>query len=88
MISCESAFQGERMEVTCECGAVGHVLPPDISYRAAEARERLTAWRGGRIGAGRIAIEDERRGPTACPACQHRACVYMLVDVNSHPFAG
>jgi len=73
------------MEVTCVCGAVGRMLPPDAPYRAAKAREPLTAWRGGRIGVGRIAVEDERRGPAACPGCQHRACVYMLVNADGHP---
>jgi hypothetical protein len=35
-------------------------------------------WRGGRIGIDKLALEDARTGVTACPACQHRACVVML----------
>jgi hypothetical protein len=37
-------------------------------------------WRGGRIGLEKLALEDARAGVTACPACQHRSCVFMLVQ--------
>jgi hypothetical protein len=35
-------------------------------------------WRGGRVGVGRVVIEDARSGVSACPACQHRASVSMI----------
>jgi hypothetical protein len=62
---------------TCACGAVGRILPengPD------HGRVPRMEWRGGRIGLDRVAVEDARAGVTACPACQHRSCVFMLVQ--------
>jgi hypothetical protein len=72
------------METKCPCGAVGLVLPPDFTYPR-DARKPLMRWRGGRIGVDKVAVEDERRGVSACPACQHRACVFMLDPSREQP---
>jgi hypothetical protein len=58
----------------CSCGAIREVAPPD--ERRGDAA--IIAWRGGNIGEGRVALERWARGATTCPACQHRACVYVV----------
>lgn len=68
------------IEARCECGAVGKVLPPDFGYGPRTAERPEMIWRGGRVGAGRVVIEDARSGVSACPACQHRASVSMLAQ--------
>lgn len=65
-------------EARCACGAVGRVLGPDFGYGLREDRHPEMVWRGGRVGAGRLVVEDARAGVTTCPACQHRASVFML----------
>jgi hypothetical protein len=60
---------------TCDCGAVGQLLP-DPGHELSRRME----WRGGRIGLDKVALEDARAGVTTCPACQHRSCVFMLVQ--------
>lgn len=67
------------MEAKCACGAVGRVLPPDFAYGNRDARP-LMQWHGGRVGLGRVAVEDARSGVTACPSCQHRASVFMVTQ--------
>jgi len=67
------------MEVaSCACGAVGRLLSPD--HGSGHGRALRMEWRGGRIGLEKLALEDARAGVTACPACQHRSCVFMLVQ--------
>ncbi len=63
---------------TCACGAVGKLVSPSFDYGSADGRLRLMEWRGGRIGFDKLALENARAGVTACPACQHRGCVFML----------
>lgn len=65
------------MRVDCPCGAVGHVLPPDVGYEPRDLRTRLMEWRGGSIGTRRVAVEVLPIGATVCPVCQHRACAYV-----------
>ncbi len=62
----------------CACGAIGRVLPPDFSYGRRDSLLPLMQWCGGRVGRGRLAIEDARSGTTACPVCTHRASVVVL----------
>ena len=66
------------IEATCACGAVGRVLPPDFAYGPRSAERPEMIWRGGRVGVGRMVIEDARSAISACPACQHRASVTMI----------
>jgi hypothetical protein len=64
------------METTCPCGAAGRQILPGFAYQS-KCRTPMMAWLGGRIGEGRMAVEDGRIGVRVCPACQERACVYM-----------
>ena len=58
---------------------MGRILQPDFEYGARDGAP-LMEWTGGHVGAGRVALEDARTGVTACPACQHRKCVFVLLD--------
>ena len=64
---------------TCACGAVGKLVVAESSGTSADRPSRQLEWRGGRVGIDRLALEKARDGVTACPACQHRAAVFMLV---------
>jgi len=72
----------ESMEACCACGAMGRLRPLDPANRQGDARIPLMEWRGGKIDVGRLALENARPGVAACPACQHRACVFMLAEVD------
>jgi hypothetical protein len=67
----------------CACGAVGRLAPVEFNTHSSPSRGPLLEWRGGRIGFGRIAVEDARTGASTCPACQHRACVFMLARTDA-----
>jgi hypothetical protein len=64
---------------TCACGAVSRFIPVEFDQRTARSRGPFLEWRGGRIGIDKLAVEGARHGVNVCPACQHRACVFMLV---------
>ena len=64
---------------TCACGAVGKFVVREHDDARRERRRQMLEWRGGRVGSDRLALEDARNGVTTCPACQHRAAVFMLV---------
>ncbi len=66
------------IRATCACGAIGQLLSPD--HHSGDGLSVRMEWRGGRIGFDKLALEDARAGVTACPACQHRKCVFMLVQ--------
>ena len=72
----------DAMERRCMCGAVGRALPPDLGRDATDIRESLLEWIGGNIGPGRTAFEEPSPGVVRCPACQHRACVYIVARVS------
>ncbi len=61
-------------DMVCSCGAIRHVARDGRRGDAA-----MIVWRGGNIGEGRVALERWTRGATTCPACQHRACVYVVM---------
>lgn len=67
-------------EARCACGAVGRILPPDFGYGPRDVQHPEMLWCGGRVGAGRVVVEDARTGVTTCPACQHRSSVFMLAQ--------
>lgn len=62
----------------CRCGAAGMPFEAGAARRAGESPQ--TIWRGDRIGRGRAALEPARTGETTCPACHHRASVFLIVD--------
>jgi hypothetical protein len=72
----------DAMETRCVCGAVGRALLPDVGRDAGDGRVSLLEWVGGNIGAGRTALEEPSPGVVRCPACQHRACVYIVARVS------
>ncbi len=74
-----------ELTVRCGCGAVGRLLQPDFAYGSREGQRPLMEWREGRVGFGRLALEDAREGETSCPACQHRSCVFMLSRGEGSP---
>ncbi len=53
------------------------MLPPDFGYEPSTARTPLLVWRGGAIGAGRVAVELLPVGASVCPVCQHRVCAFV-----------
>ncbi len=63
---------------TCACGAVAKLVSSDAGGGPSGGGVWHVEWSGGRIGFDKLAVEDARIGATACPACQHRACVFML----------
>lgn len=66
------------MEARCACGAVGTIVAGPAPTGRVRPQPLLLHWRGGRIGADRLAIEAARSGAVSCPACQHRAAVFAV----------
>jgi hypothetical protein len=63
--------------VNCACGAIGLIVAPQGGSAAGELRIPVVEWRGGDIGAGKIAVEAPPSPVNVCPRCEHRACVYV-----------
>jgi len=72
----------DGLTVECSCGAVGNVLPPDFGYEPRDIRTPLLEWRGGKVGAGRVAVELLPLGVSICPVCQRRACAYVKAAIG------
>jgi hypothetical protein len=70
------------VEARCVCGAVDLGLEPDFTYGLRDSGTPVMQWRGGLGGPGRVALEDALTGVEACPACQHRKCIFMISKDN------
>jgi hypothetical protein len=76
------------MEISCACGAVGRLLPPDPDHEPREAALALVVWRAGNIGSRTVAVEDLSRRVNVCPACHPQRFTYsMSVPAAAQPSA-
>jgi len=72
------------MTIQCRCGAVGEIPTPHAACRQRKARGPVIAWRGGNIDPRWLVIEELSPAVSCCPACQHRACVYVVAASDAH----
>jgi len=72
------------MTIECSCGAVGEIAPPHAACRPRGARGPVIAWRGGNIDPRWVVVEELSPAVSCCPACQHRACVYVVAASDAH----